>query len=105
MNTIKTLRQAGYKIRINHYRYLENQTDLVPMYEIRKNGWQQFITPKGGKTIMQVTTATGYDYQVVAGCKQCDSFNRKVAVLICLGRLGKLEQKNAEILLATKPNV
>ena len=62
MNTVKILRQAGYMIRIGHYRFLddaEKSDILVPIWEVRQKKWNNYLAACGGKTIVEVKTPEG----------------------------------------------
>ena len=87
--TIQSIRQAGNKIRVSHFRKISGYKELVPISEIRKNGWQNNIKSNGGKTTLALTTRDGKDFSATAKCSKSDNFNRKIAVAIAIGRLIK----------------
>jgi hypothetical protein len=79
MKTIKDLRQSGYKVRVLHHRNV--------VYQQRIDGSVKVFSPKGGKTIIDITTPDGS--KTVTGFSQCsekDSWNRKLGNSIALGR-------------------
>lgn len=70
--TIQEYRKMGYKIRVMHGRI---------------NGRDGQILPKGGVTVIEVTTPDGKT--TVKGMAECsikDSWNRKMGNKIALGR-------------------
>lgn len=78
MNTIKELRQSGYKVRVLHSRNV--------VYQQKISGSVKVFSPKGGTTIIEITTPEGRN---VIGCSKCsdkDSWNRKLGNSIALGR-------------------
>lgn len=96
MNTVASLRQSGCKVRVSHFRLVKanNTTDLMAtnlmsMREIKENNLQNFILPKGGLTKVEITDLNNKNYEVTAKCNPIDSYNRKIAVKICLGRIEK----------------
>jgi hypothetical protein len=89
MTTIKSIRQAGNKIRVSHFRAVSGHKELFPICEIRKNGWQNRILATSGKTILSLTTKAGQDFSAEAVCHSKENFNRRVAVSVAIGRLAK----------------
>jgi hypothetical protein len=85
--TIKTLRQAGFKVRVLHCR---------PTQKIQKfDGTATEYNPKGGKTTIQITSPDSlYDAEGTAICSEKDSWNRRMGNSIALGRaINKLNQE------------
>ena len=89
MQTIKSIRQSGNKIRVLHYRAVRNMKDFATIHEIRKNKWQDEILSRGGKTVLELTTPDGKDFTAEAVCSKKDGFCRKTAISIAIGRLVK----------------
>jgi hypothetical protein len=95
--TIQELKNRGYKVKVRHFRYggikivdaVNLPTNfvavcpLLPEKEIA--GPNRY--PRGGKTVVQVTSPGGKDYDAVAECSLKDGFDRKRGVRICLGRI------------------
>jgi hypothetical protein len=97
MKTVQQLRQAGYKVRIQHFRYpyrhacgvLENhqspvtRADLKPEKEFRSQ--QAVMEGRGGKTSIEIS---GHEFttplKVETFCHPNDNFNRKYGVKRCL---------------------
>ena len=92
--TIQSIRQSGNKIRVSHFRAVSGYKELVPISEIRKNGWQNNINANGGKTTLALTTKDGKDFSATAVCSKKDGFCRKVAISIAIGRLIKSAAEN-----------
>ncbi len=89
-NLIKQWRQSGVKCRVLHSRFLKGSDELHSLKEIREKKLQNLILGKGGRTVLQTTTKDGKDYEVIAFCNKSDSFNRRVSIAICSGRMAKL---------------
>lgn len=78
MKTIAQLRREGYKVRVLHNR---------PIQYIQKiDGGVKVFSPKGGKTIIEITTPDGRDVVGESMCSNKDSWNRKFGNQIALGR-------------------
>ena len=91
--TIYELRKAGLKVRVNHRRRIgdsHNQLDpLLDMKTIREENLQNKINAKGGQTTIELTDLNNKTWESSAYCNIIDSFNKKIAIRICLGRLAK----------------
>jgi hypothetical protein len=85
--TIKTLRQAGFKVRVHHTRPIQNIQKI--------DGTAIQYNPKGGKTTIQITSPDYvYDVEGIAICSEKDSWNRRMGNSIALGRaINKLNQE------------
>jgi len=94
MLTIHQLRKEfGWKVRVNHYRLDIGSTNECAIKWFRDKNQQSYISPTGGRTLIEITDRGGNNYKFEAKCSPKDSFNRKTALKICLGRLEKqLEQ-------------
>ena len=94
--TVKELRQSNNKVRVIHYRYLEinddenkPRLDLLPRFELKEKHMLKDVSPRGGKTVIQVSYTNGKEYSAEAVCSLKDNFCYKVGVSICLGRVLK----------------
>lgn len=88
-HTVKSLRQSGIKIRVNHMRALNGKKELIPIRTIRDKKLQSFISPYRGKTIIEATTKDGKDYTAECSCYALDHFNRHIGLETCIERLAK----------------
>lgn len=70
MNTVKQLRQSGYKVRVFHIR--------------KKNAGSP--VPRGGLTHIEITLPNGENVVGEAKCAEIDNYNKKIGVQIALGR-------------------
>jgi hypothetical protein len=78
MNTIAQLRRNGYKVRVLHSR---------PKLSIQKiGGVMTEYNPKGGTTIIEVTSPDGRNAIGASQCSEKESWNRKMGNQIALGR-------------------
>jgi hypothetical protein len=91
--SVQILRQSGYKIRVTHKRKIDkivnNVYDVMSLYDIRQNNLQSLTLPKGGQTTIEVTTPDKKDYTIHSYCNEADTYNRRIGVNICIGRLVK----------------
>lgn len=71
--TIHDLRKAGCKVRVLHHRVDDNRT-LGAFF------------PKGGETVVQITTPDGMDLEGRAKCSDKELYNKRVGAQIALGR-------------------
>ena len=98
MNTIKEFRRAGHKVKVFHRRLvkildldnLKVNIKLLPLFEIRTKKLQKHVLANGGETEIFVTTKDGEDYRAATVCSKSDSWNRKTANRIVLGRIVKM---------------
>jgi hypothetical protein len=72
--TVHDLRKNGYKVRVLHFRKWDDRV-LAELY------------PKGGSTVVQITTPEGENFQATALCSNEDRYNKKIGVKIALGRI------------------
>lgn len=72
--TVNDLRKLGYKVFVNHYRFLDmkNTNSLVPF-------------ARGGKTFVEIHTPDGV-LTGMAFCSLEDNYNKKTGVSIAIGR-------------------
>lgn len=73
METVKSLRQKGYKVRVLHKRKYKNP--LSDNFE-----------EKGGETILEIRTPEGIEISASARCHEKDNYNKKEGVRIALKR-------------------
>jgi len=87
--TIQELRQKGFKIYVQHSRLIkiDGKSTLISMKQIRDEKMQNLILSKGGITTIDLIDKDGKEYVAYARCSKHDSFNRKLANKIALGRL------------------
>jgi hypothetical protein len=81
MKTVEQLRKSGYKVKVEHYRTNKGQ---IVQYSKKTKGK---VDPKGGLTVVTVTTPSGRTLKSNATCHQNDVFSYKVGVKIALGRV------------------
>lgn len=109
MTTVQQYRDLGFKVRVTHRRsaFLDINglytNELATRYEIEQHGanenthgkYSASVLPCGGKTTVELTTPEGITTTGVAKCSDKDPYNRKVGLMIALGRAEKqLEDKN-----------
>jgi hypothetical protein len=71
MVSVKELRKSGNKVRVLHYR------NTLPDGK---------ISCKGGSTTIEITTIDGRELSGTSKCRDDETFNRKMGVMIALGR-------------------
>lgn len=76
--TVQRLRQAGYMVRVYHYRRSVQDPFGKPT-----------VLPNGGYTVVTVKTPEGITYTERADCSNQDQYNKKIGVQICIGRMFK----------------
>lgn len=96
---IQSLRRNGVKVRVCHFRRSRaeifsngirfNAGKVYPMHLFREHKLQDYIDPRGGKTVLQVTTPDGGNFEAETECSKHDIWNRKRALTIVCGRLLK----------------
>jgi hypothetical protein len=91
MLTPAKVREWGYVVRINHYRYIGNPKkahNLASYYHIRAEKMQDLILPKGGMTSVEILDKDLNPlWSVTTKCSKKDVYSRKEAVRICMERL------------------
>lgn len=73
METVKSLRRKGYKVRVLHNRRYKGKLS---------NEFEE----KGGKTTVEIRTPEGIEISASARCHEKDSYNKKEGVRIALKR-------------------
>ena len=86
MNTIHRLRKTGYKVRVKHYRYSKGG-DITALHTLKET--KSVIEPRGGLTVMEITTPDGRTFRGGAKCHMKDNFCYRISNSICLGRIAK----------------
>ncbi len=88
--TVAELRKNGFKVRVIHKRFsiqdfkretikfLRNNKDVLLYSGSALAG--NMRSPKGGRTIVEVTFADGTEGRGVADCSPADAFNRKIGL-------------------------
>ena len=80
---ISELRNAGFRVYINHDRIVKKQW-------VYQNPWTKVLTPmlspKGGSTIVEIHSQEGKQYTGIAKCLKSDCYNKKRGLAIALGR-------------------
>lgn len=71
--TVQNLRKDGYKVRVLHHRRDDNRV---------LGG----VHPKGGMTVVQITTPDGRELEGRAECSKKDLYNKKLGVRMAIGR-------------------
>ena len=92
--TVQAVKNAGFKLFINHYRYLIKGEDafgqtlaLKPLAELRQNLLQYHITARGGMTFAEIVDPeTGYSITATANCSKQDVYIRRVGIEYALRR-------------------
>lgn len=81
MTTVQELRNAGYKVKVLHFRdrMFKNRMDTS------MTGYE---SPKGGFTKVIIDSPEGDHYEGTAFCSKKDNYNKKLGVRIALGRCG-----------------
>lgn len=99
--TVQSLRQEGYRVRVQHSRYLRNGA-LIPMREYytkftKEERESHPIDPRGGFTFIELETPDGKDIKTRADCSQKDNFNYEMGRRIALGRAFSLLDRAQKI--------
>jgi len=92
MITIKSLRQAGNKVRVTHRRRVFDNVNrrwsLLTKHEHTLSQLDKVpVDAKGGVTEIELTTKNGKTITGIAECSKKDGFNRKFGVIKALGRV------------------
>lgn len=89
METVKSLRQSGYKVRVIHTR----KTKTIK----KMDGEYEEVQPKGGKTRIELTNPDkSITVSAEAICSDEDAFNHKIGNQIALGRAYKILQEESQ---------
>jgi hypothetical protein len=80
---IADLKAQGYRVYIRHHR--RNEQKWVRTSPTTKE-LQTFLSPKGGKTEVEIVCQNGTVRRGEAFCSKYDCYNKKRGVMIALGR-------------------
>lgn len=75
--TVKSLRQKGWKVRVMHFRKRKYKT-----FTYRNSK----MSEKGGKTVVELTSPEGKNSEGTAFCHPDDNYNKKEGVKLALKR-------------------
>lgn len=81
--TVQHLRQTGFKVRVNHFRYGADEFGNIIMAPRR---FLKLIYPKGGYTRVEIKTPDGQELIGVSKCHNVDNFNFATANQMAIGR-------------------
>lgn len=90
--TVKQLRQAGYKVRVMHYRHVSGEENPISTYYIRlesKHDNLQAVLPYGGITIVTIKLPIDDRFEEIVGIAECsrkEQFSYKTGLNIAIGR-------------------
>lgn len=96
--TVYSLRKNGSKVRVIHRRFyrvfdeMERRTKDVLLSRFEATAQlspidvERGLLPKGGETVIELTTPEGDNFRGVAECSLSDHFNRKTGLLKAIGR-------------------
>lgn len=76
--TVKELRQSGFKVRITELRYIHFYQYTIWRDKLFPTNEKAELSrnPKGGRTIVEITTPDGKELKGIANCSRIDSFCR-----------------------------
>jgi hypothetical protein len=83
--TVANLRQKNFKVRVLQRRYAMDDTKFTTLLPLRDLPGPQ-RSHKAGELLVEVTTPEGIELSGKAVCSKKDSFNRKLALRMALGR-------------------
>ena len=90
--SVDSLRKNGYKVRVTHSRayneYLprgEKKIVIVPNHDAK--AYLQAALPRGGETVVELTTPTGQNFVGVSVCSKKDAFCRRSGTRVALARI------------------
>jgi hypothetical protein len=92
-NFVATLRRSGIKIRVRHYRWVVDESDLdesdSPKFLalIQEDNRRDFIIlGRGGRTEVDVTMQNGESFSDYAICSEEDTYNKRLGVYLAATR-------------------
>ena len=91
MQTIKQLRQSGYKVRVIHERGFTTHPTIA--------GERKVLSSRGGKTLVEITDLDSFSAIGVARCSDEENFNKKIGNKIALGRAIKNLENTRKVVL------
>lgn len=93
METVKSLRENGYKVYVKHLRryktveYFGGVPKVVDAFATKHEvPVQAKMLATGGVTTVEVITPSGVTYNAVAQCHNNDAFEKKEGCRLALGR-------------------
>lgn len=92
-NPVKTLRLAGCKVKVNHWRFYDVPVMGGVQRELFLQGEGMDVPdglkplPRGGRTNVTVTMPNGVTYRGAAECSDKDNYCKRSGVAYCLDRL------------------
>lgn len=99
--TVELLRQAGYKVRVNHYRFVKHRSEydtvysmnhgksrieLLALFTIKALNLQDQIVSHGGLVDVEVLCPDGVEVVGRSECSAKDWYCNKIGVKIALSR-------------------
>jgi hypothetical protein len=97
METIKSLREQGIKVRVSHFRrplgkytVADKLVSYKPHKELFLESYMREnnipFAPTGGKTVLLITKE-GKDIVLESRCADVDNYNKKVGIELALNKL------------------
>lgn len=88
MNTVETLRKAGNKVRVTHYRLYQPRKFERPDYQFYRQKEMPFerIAPKGGKVVVEILGQDGRERIGESICSIKDAYVKKFGVQKAINR-------------------
>lgn len=92
--TIQQLRNSGYKVRVLHNRLYNG----YHKWQVGDNS-KRISEPdtKGGSTQVVIDSPSGEHFEGHAICSKKENYNKRLGVMIALGRSGVLNHNNVHI--------
>ena len=91
--TVKQLRQAGYKVRVQRYRYLPDEEYPISTFDIKQESEYndlRDVMPHGGITVVTISLPGDNFYNVQftgeSICRRDEQFVSKLGLDIAIGR-------------------
>lgn len=88
LDKIQEIREKGYKVYVNHYRYIKD-SGYIPQQAPQYMSKQFDFLPNGGRTELLIKKDNEVVAKTEAHCCLKDPFNKKLGLNICMGRLLK----------------
>jgi len=100
-NPVKFLRLMGCKVKVNHWRFYDVPVLGGSKRELALQGPRISTgidipddvqpSPRGGQTVVTVTSPSGWVYRGIAKCSLKDNYCKRSGVAYCLDRLKPLD--------------
>jgi hypothetical protein len=100
-NTVCKLRRAGYKVKVSHLRVHIKDKAKKNIRKIKeffhKSEFEdiKLLWPRGGKTVVEITTPDGKQFKEEVPCSPHDGYNKSIGLSIALGHV--LKNNNIEV--------